>query len=85
MGATQPYLKRYWGERNFGFDSLKYMNQDMEEKGIVAGEPRCPVPRDHLLGVARCPLQEAVVPKCFEIHNIFWRRTQLLAVMIYMI
>ena len=33
------------GERNFCFDSLKYMNHDMEEKGIVAGgclpsEPR---------------------------------------------
>ena len=24
-------------ERNFGFDSLKHMNRDMEEKGIVAG------------------------------------------------
>ncbi|CAL8267390.1 unnamed protein product [Boreogadus saida] len=34
------------GERNFGFDSLKYMNRDMEKKGIVAHgclppEPRC--------------------------------------------
>ncbi|CAL8359311.1 unnamed protein product [Gadus morhua 'NCC'] len=26
------------GERNFGFDSLKYMNHDMEEKGIVGRE-----------------------------------------------
>ena len=38
------------GERNFGFDSLKYMNHDMEEKGIVARdrlppEPCCPLPR----------------------------------------
>ncbi|CAL8388635.1 unnamed protein product [Boreogadus saida] len=24
------------GERNFGFDSLKYMNHDMEEKGMLA-------------------------------------------------
>ena len=27
------------GERNFGFDSLKYMNCDMEEKGIVVRGP----------------------------------------------
>ncbi|CAL8379748.1 unnamed protein product [Boreogadus saida] len=38
------------GERNFGFDSLKYMNHDMEEKGIVGREciplePRFPPPR----------------------------------------
>ena len=26
------------GERNFGYDSLKNMNHDMEEKGIVGGE-----------------------------------------------
>ncbi|CAL8290661.1 unnamed protein product [Arctogadus glacialis] len=26
------------GERNFGFDSLKYMDHDMEEKGIVGRE-----------------------------------------------
>ena len=47
------------GERNFGFDSLKYMNHDMEEKGIVARkclplEPRFPLPRDHRLGAACC-------------------------------
>ena len=45
------------GERNFGFDSLKYMNHDMEEKGIVGHEcltlePRFPLPRDHRLGAA---------------------------------
>ena len=39
------------GERDFGFDSLKYMNNDMEEKGIVGREclplePRFPLPRD---------------------------------------
>ena len=38
------------GERNFGFDSLKYMHCDMDEKGIVAldclpPEPHCPLPR----------------------------------------
>ncbi|CAL8236085.1 unnamed protein product [Boreogadus saida] len=52
--------------RNFGFDSLKNMNHDMEEKGIVGHEclplePRFPLPRDHRLGAAggeglkRCP------------------------------
>ena len=29
------------GERNFGFDSLKSMNRDMEEKGIVLRELSC--------------------------------------------
>ena len=45
-----------WGGRNFGFDSLKNMNHDMEN-GIVGGEclplePRIPLPRDHRLGAA---------------------------------
>ncbi|CAL8368955.1 unnamed protein product [Boreogadus saida] len=61
-------VEKELGERNFGFDSLKYMNHDMEEKGIVAREclllePRFPLLRDHRLGAARCSLQEAVVPK----------------------
>ncbi|CAL8250324.1 unnamed protein product [Boreogadus saida] len=52
-------VEKELGERNFGFDSLKYMNRDMEEKGIVAREclplePRFPLPRDHRLGAARC-------------------------------
>ena len=36
-------VEKEFGERNFGFDSLKYMNRDMEQKGIVAREchPRC--------------------------------------------
>ncbi|CAL8249425.1 unnamed protein product [Boreogadus saida] len=35
-----PYSKveNELGGRNFGFDSLKNMNHDMEEKGIVGGE-----------------------------------------------
>ncbi|CAL8336564.1 unnamed protein product [Boreogadus saida] len=52
-------VEKELGERNFGFDSLKYMNHDMEEKGIVAREclplePRFPLPRDHHLSAARC-------------------------------
>ena len=44
-------VEKELGERNFGFDSLKYMNHDMEEKGIVAREclplgHRFPLPRD---------------------------------------
>jgi hypothetical protein len=39
-------VEKELGERIFGFDSLKYLNHDMEEKGIVASdclplEPRC--------------------------------------------
>ena len=40
-------VEKELGERNIGSGSLKYMNRDMEEKGIVAPdclppEPRCP-------------------------------------------
>ncbi|CAL8386890.1 unnamed protein product [Boreogadus saida] len=45
-------VEKELGERNFGFDSLKYMNHDKEEKGTAEG----PMPW-------RCPLQEVVVPK----------------------
>ena len=42
-------VEKELGERNIGSGSLKYMNRDMEEKGIVATdclppEPRCPLP-----------------------------------------
>ena len=54
-------------ERNFGFDSLKYMNHDMEEKGIVPREclplePRFPLPAAEGPPPWRCPLQVVVVP-----------------------
>ena len=55
-------MRMNWGDRNFGFDSLKNMNHDMVEKGIVGREclplearfplPRVPLPRDHRLGAA---------------------------------
>ena len=50
VGVISAMVENELGERNFGFDSLKYMNHDMEEKGIVARdvdrgcpppEPRC--------------------------------------------
>ena len=55
-------VEKELGERNFGFDSLKYMNHDIEEKRIVACdclwlEPRYPLPRDHRLSAARCSIQ----------------------------
>jgi hypothetical protein len=47
-------VERELGERNFGFDSVKYMNRDMEEIRIVdrdclPPEPRCLLPRNHRL------------------------------------
>ena len=49
VGVNLAMVEKELGERNFGFDSLKYMNHDMEEKGIVARyclplQPRCPLP-----------------------------------------
>ena len=34
-------VEKELGERNFGFDSLKNMNHDKEEKGIFAGQRLC--------------------------------------------
>ena len=55
VGVISAMVKNELGERNFGFDSLKNMNHDMEEKGIVGREwiplePCFPLPRDHRLG-----------------------------------
>ena len=49
MGFISAKVEQELGERNFGFEYLKYMSRDMEEKGIVARdclppEPRCPLP-----------------------------------------
>ena len=68
MGVISAMVEKVLGERNFGFHSLKYMNQDMEEKGIVARdclllEPRFPLPAAEGPPPQCCPLQEAVVPK----------------------
>ena len=58
MGVISAKVENELG-RNFGFDSLKNMNHDMEEKGIVGREclplePRfpLPLPRNHHLGAA---------------------------------
>ena len=50
MGVIAAMVENELGKRNFGFDSLKNMNHDMEEKGIVGGE--C-LPLEHL-GEAQC-------------------------------
>ena len=75
MGVISAMVEKELGERNFGFDSLKYMNHDMEEKGIVGRiclplEPCFPLPRDHRLGAAggavpkRLPLpRRSAVPR----------------------
>ena len=36
MGVISAMAEKELGKWNFGFDSLKYINRDMEEKGIVA-------------------------------------------------
>ena len=50
VGVISAMVENKLGQRNFGFDSLKYMNHDMEEKGIVGREciplePCFPPPR----------------------------------------
>jgi hypothetical protein len=60
-------VEKKLGERKFGFVSLKYMNQDMEETGIVARdclplEPRFPLPAAEGPPPRRCPLPAAEGP-----------------------
>ncbi|CAL8310412.1 unnamed protein product [Boreogadus saida] len=38
LGVISAKVEKELGGRNFGFDSLKNMNHDMEEKGIVGDE-----------------------------------------------
>ena len=38
VGVISAKVENELGGRNFGFDSLKNMNYDMEEKGIAGGE-----------------------------------------------
>ncbi|CAL8341100.1 unnamed protein product [Boreogadus saida] len=65
-------VEKELGERNIGSGSLKYMNRDMEEKGIVARacllpEPHCPLPapwRRWCLGSGRSrPPRGSVTPR----------------------
>ena len=56
MGVISAKVENELGGRNFGFDSLKNMNHDMEEKGMLAAN----VSR---LSPAEGPPPEAEVPK----------------------
>ena len=67
VGVISAMVEKELGERNFGFDSLKYMTHDMEEIGIVARyflqlRLRFPLPAVEGPPPRRCPLPEAVVP-----------------------
>ena len=58
-GVISAMVEKELGERNFGLDSLKYMNHDMDEKRFFAREclplESCILlPRDHRLGAACC-------------------------------
>ena len=104
VGVISAMVEKELGERDFGFDCLKYMNCDMLP---AAGCREAPPPRSTTArqraagrwclapaaGRARfCLLQidvEVEEPetsenptKSFVIHNIVWRCTQLLAVII---
>ncbi|CAL8250008.1 unnamed protein product [Boreogadus saida] len=65
-GVISAVVEKELGENNFGFESLKYMNRDMEEKGIVAydclpPEPRCRGTNASAAGSAEAP-RRATIP-----------------------
>ena len=41
MGVISAKVENELGGKNFGFDSVKNMNHDKEEKGIFAGQRLC--------------------------------------------
>ena len=45
VGVISAMVEKELGGRNFGFDSLKYMNRDKEEKGILSRDCLPPEPR----------------------------------------
>ena len=64
VGVISDMVENELGEINFGFDSLKYMNHDMEDKGIVASdclplEPRFPLPASRCRGTTASVLPAA--------------------------
>ena len=85
-------VEKELGERNFGFDSLKYMNCTCRRL------PGGTIARQRAAGSRQRAVQSTSVDvkveepetsqnptKSFVIHNIVWRRTQLLAVIICII
>ena len=98
MGVIGAMVEKELGERNFGFDSLKYMNCDMPPVAARHHRRKAPPPGSGqpAAGSARFSLLQIDVEveepetsenptQLFEIHNIVWRCTQLLAVIIYII
>ncbi|CAL8399055.1 unnamed protein product [Boreogadus saida] len=61
VGDISAMVEKELGERNFCFDSLKYMNRDMEEKGIVAPLPAAEAPPPRAVGSAEAG---TVSPPC---------------------
>ena len=93
MGVISARVEKELGERNFGFDSLKDMNCNMPPvaRGTTAAKHHRPA-----AGSTRFSLFQIEVEveepetsenptKSFGIHNIVWRRTQVLAVIICII
>ena len=85
-------VEKELGERNFGFDSLKYMYCDMPP---VAARHHRPAAGSRQPAAGSAPFSRLQVDvkveepetsqnptKSFVIHKIVWRRTQLLAVII---
>ena len=88
-------VEKELGERNFGFDSLKYMNCEMppvtarhhprEAPPSGSGQPIAGSVRFSLLQIdvkVEEPETSQNPTKSLVIHNIVWRITQLLAVII---
>ena len=82
MGVISAMVENELGERNFGFDSLKYMNCDMPP---VAARHHRPAAGSRQQAESGRTRDVADPTKSFLIHNIVWRRTQLLAVIICII
>ena len=98
VGVISAMVEKESGQRNFGFDSLKYMNCDTPQVAARhhrreapppgSGQPAAGSARFSLLQIdakVEEPATSQNPTKSFVIHNIIWRRTQLLAVIICMI
>ena len=62
VGVISAMVEKELGERNFGFDSLKYMKCDMEEKQIVSRRSPAACCRDTTAAMHH--RHGAVVPRC---------------------
>ena len=110
VGVISAMVEKELGERNFGFDSLKYMNHEAPPSRGTLPASEAVVPRQRAAGLRRETIagnnpfssmswfrllqidvdvdepETLEYPmQSFEIHDIVWRRTQLLAMIIYII